>query len=406
MTYLCIIADDLTGACDTGAAFARHGRDTLVVLDAGRNPIGADAPVMVYSTESRYLPREQAVRAVEQLTRQLSAQRRCGVVYKKIDSTLRGHPGDELDGLMRALGVDHALVAPAFPAQGRTTSGGIQRVASQPLEWTPFATEASGEDTRGGDLRAVFGGRGRATRVISLAEVRQGVCAVAEMLDEPRIVIADAETDADLAILATAARSAGVAVLCGSAGLARALADIGPVASTCDAPQARQGAVLVVAGSRNPATIRQVEAAGRLGNTVIAAPSDFITGAATGAVSQLAQAACDILATGRDVILTTAGTGDSPLGKDAIAQRFGALVTQVLARVDVAALVLTGGDIAAAVCTALGAQRLRLHGELQPGIALGELADGAHAGLPVVTKAGGFGGERAIADILSALHQS
>ena len=62
--------------------------------------------------------------------------------------------------------------------------------------------------------------------------------------------------------------------------------------------------------------------------------------------------------------------------------------------------------IAAAVCAALGAHTLRLRGELQPGVALGELADGAQAGLPVVTKAGGFGGERAIADILSALHQS
>ena len=401
MTELCIIADDLTGACDTGAAFAQYGRDTLVVLDASHRSSGVNAPVMVYSTESRYMPREQAVRAVEQLARQLSARQRCGVYYKKIDSTLRGHPADEVDTLMRVLDVNRALIAPAFPAQGRTTSGSIQRVAGLPLEQTPFAAEVGS-----GDLREVFGGRGYTLQAIGLAEVRQGAQAVAAYLNAPGIAIADAETDVDLGILASAAQTAGVAILCGSAGLARAMADIGPLASRRGASRLMQGCVLVVAGSRNPTTVRQVETAHRLGSTVITAPADFMAGDGTGPVAQFTQLVCAALADQRDVILTTAGAGNSPLGKIAIAQRFGVLAAQVLARVDVAALVLTGGDIAAAVCTALGAHSLWLRGELQPGIALGELADGAQAGLAVVTKAGGFGGERAIADILTALRQS
>jgi len=67
-------------------------------------------------------------------------------------------------------------------------------------------------------------------------------------------------------------------------------------------------------------------------------------------------------------------------------------------------LVLTGGDIAAAVCSALAASSLWLRGEVQPGIAWGMLLDGALPGLPVVTKAGGFGADDALEVSLRHLH--
>ncbi len=398
MTDLCIIADDLTGACDTGAAFAQHGRETHVVLDAERAADDTNAAVLVYTTESRHLPCEQAVQAVQAVRRvPLHPQ---ATVYKKIDSTLRGHPGAELAALMDALGAQRALVAPAFPAQGRTVRDGRLYVGGLPLEHTPFAAEAGS-----GDLRVAFGGRGHVVRHISLEEARQNSAAVAARLRDNGIFIADAETDADLGILASAVHASCTRLLCGSAGLARALAGQGAPPVVPLQRVRRSGAVLVIAGSRHPATVRQVEMARHAGCAVITAPAEFLTAAVSNSIS-FAQAAMAALNGGYDVILTTPGRADSPLGKDTVAQRFGALAAQVLAQSDVMALTLTGGDIAAAVCAALGAHGLRLRSELQPGIALGELAGGAHAGLPVVTKAGGFGDNRALADIVAALRQS
>src|SRR5439155_24977439 len=104
-------------------------------------------------------------------------------VYKKIDSVLRGHPGAELAGVLDVYG-GRALVAPAFPAQGRTTRHGVQLVHGAPVE--PF----------GGDVRMALG----------------------EAAD--RCDIHDAATDADLAKVAQQAAQQGYRVWCGTAGLA------------------------------------------------------------------------------------------------------------------------------------------------------------------------------------------
>jgi uncharacterized protein YgbK (DUF1537 family) len=92
----------------------------------------------------------------------------------------------------------------------------------------------------------------------------------------------------------------------------------------------------------------------------------------------------------------------------------GALVARVLAAQAAAppagspalgGLVLTGGDIARAVLGALGGEALQLGPEVLPGIPLGWPVTGPQAGLPVVTKAGGFGGAEALCDAVRCLRQ-
>ena len=445
MAVLSIIADDLTGACDTGAGFARAGLRVLVALAVdmlhGRDAPLVDGDVIVYNTESRYLPVAQATNAViraahnitdrlkprppespistlqSQVSNRIKPRPPIGDawVYKKIDSTLRGHPGEELAALMGALNVVCALVAPAFPAQGRATIDAQVRVNGQPLAQTPFVAEAGS-----GDLRAVFGGQGYPVHAIGLADVRQGNARLAQRLGELRgIIIADAETDADLAGLATAAQSCGVRVLCGSAGLAQALSQLlyagvprTEIVQPC-------GPVLVIAGSRNPVTLRQIEVALEYGVCVIPVPTepacDETTEAeragrigraeASPAPTDAAHRAAETISAGCAVIVTTAGSPESPLGKDVIADRLGAVAAAVLARVTPGAVVLTGGDIATAVCAALGAQSLELCGELQPGIAFGRLADGPYAGLQVITKAGGFGRAESLWEIIGEIRE-
>ncbi len=91
----------------------------------------------------------------------------------------------------------------------------------------------------------------------------------------------------------------------------------------------------------------------------------------------------------------------SPLAK-ALAARAVALLDAGTAGFD--ALVLIGGDGAEAVLDALGAHSLRIHGRLLEGVPLGQVVGGAADGIPVVTKAGGFGDDTTLIDLLTALH--
>jgi uncharacterized protein YgbK (DUF1537 family) len=412
MPQIVMIADDLTGGADAGATFARAGWWTLLALaPAVQCP---ESEVLIISTESRHLAQEEAAARVRFAAGQIQGERlerEITCVYKKIDSTLRGHPGPELAAVMDVLSLKRALVAPAFPAQGRTTVGGRQLVNEVPVEDTAF-----GREVHGSDLFALFHSRreGYPARLVELHTVRGGLAAVCEVLDAPgpALVIADAETDADLGVIARAAMMCGVCLLCGSAGLAAALADVlvaqaaparGPVPDWAGV-SGRQpdGPVLVVAGSRHPCTARQVKIVQGRG-AVILRPDQGLLRAEAGAVECIIERASEHLAHGQNVVLTTAGLDESPLGEQVVADSLAQVAFGLAAQRLVGGLVLTGGDIAAAVCTALGATTLWLRGEIQPGIPWGVLRGGLLPGLPVTTKAGGFGDDDALAVAITKL---
>ncbi len=402
MPQILIIADDLTGAADSGAAFAKAGWLTLVILDpTSQTPEG---DVLVVSTESRDMAQEEAVAQVRRAVHQIKSGGEIPYIYKKIDSTLRGHPGTELAAAMDALGLGQALVAPAFPAQGRTTVSGHQLVDEIPVEHTSFGSEVPCSD-----LLVLFQTR----CMIELNRVRRGPDAICEALDATRseVVVADAETNVDLMDIARAGLRCGVRLWCGSAGLARALANALPrpdqdrpdatiraELSTFieHAPSRPSGSVLVVAGSRHARTARQVEVAQGWGATIIRPAPGSLEGDSR-AVERTVQRASRRLADDEHVILTTAGPDDSPVGSQVVADALAEMTRRLVAEGHVGGLVLTGGDIAAAVFAALGGSALWLRGETQSGIAWGILLGGLLPGLRVVTKAGGFGTDEALA---------
>ncbi len=193
---------------------------------------------------------------------------------------------------------------------------------------------------------------------------------------------------------------------CGSAGLARALADALPP-PRCSAPRPvihnrPRGPCLVVAGSRHPRTTRQVEVAQGWGASIVRPTPGSLESDAK-AFEGTVKRASRRLADGEHVILTTADMTDSPLGSQAVADGLAELARRLVVEGDVGGLILTGGDIAAAVCDALSGSTLWLRGETQPGIAWGVLLDGLLPGLPVVTKAGGFGTDEALAQAIGKL---
>jgi uncharacterized protein YgbK (DUF1537 family) len=347
-----IQADDLTGACDTGARFAARGLVTVVLLPEARPP--ASLPdVLVLDTESRGLPaaeaRTRARLAAERLVAAAPA-----LLYKKVDSTLRGPLAAELAGVLEGAGHPRAVLAPALPAQRRAIVDGILRVDGRPAGETAVARDPAFPPT-GASLLALLGRDGpHPVAAVPLSAVRRGPAAVrARLARYPAAFACDAETDADLAILAVATEGVP-AVLAGSAGFAGALAARRPGRPGHDHPL--RGPLLVVAGSAHPVTREQVARLGTRGGRALAAapPGDRSDRAAL--VRDLAEAA-----------------------------------RREVERARPRTLLLTGGETAYSVCRALGADGVALGGEAEPGLAVGVLLGGPWDGLTVVTKAGGFG---------------
>ncbi len=120
-----MIADDVTGACDAGVVLAKRGVATTVVLDVARSPApGAGLTVLCTNTRSLE-PHEAATRAGEAFV--WLKRQRVRLIYKKIDSTCKGHVGVELNALLRRGEWDVATVMPAFPAMGRIVLNGWLR---------------------------------------------------------------------------------------------------------------------------------------------------------------------------------------------------------------------------------------------------------------------------------------
>lgn len=368
-----LIADDLTGALDAGAGFAAAGlRATLPFSGLPEDAPGAD--VILINTESRELAASEAASATRVAAERLQT---AGVprVYKKIDSVLRGHPGPELAAVLDVYR-GRALVAPAFPAQGRITRNGIQYVRGEPA--------------------APYGGF-----------LRDALEAAAARSD-----IRDAETDANLQQIAReAARNPAYRVWCGTAGLAKHAPDaleLSPGKPPLVVPACQR--VVVIAGTAHPVTAAQTTvllndgwAHVRLNLHRPYSPADL-----GGLRNEVRQG----VATGRLLISTVGGLSEAEINSlQASAEITGEVVIAALQAVASAldlvpgtGLVITGGETAVHVCRVLGARAIHIVSEVQPGIPFGllELPSGT---FPIATKSGGFGGPEALLRAARALHR-
>jgi uncharacterized protein YgbK (DUF1537 family) len=347
---LTIVADDLTGACDTGSLFAGDGPVPLSLWPAAP----PRAAVRVVDTESRAVAEDEAVARVTQVAAMAPATR----YFKKIDSTLRGHVGLEGDALMRAAGIVTALLCPAFPAQGRVVIERLLLVDGTPLADTPLGRSPELPALPSSSVVDVLRARiDRPLAWIPLDQVRAGGALLAPKIGRlaGTVMVADAETDADLEALVDGAFASGLALMfVGAAGLARALAcRLSLLAEDVELHPA--GRWLLVAGSRHPATRAQVGAARAAGIAVIAAPDE--------------------------------AAGD----RREVARRLAAEARARLERESFDGVAVTGGETAWAFCEALGAETIELIGSPRPGLALGRLVRRGHPTLSLLTKAGGFG---------------
>lgn len=393
---LAIVADDFTGAADTAAGFAAAGLPAAVwSADPAAAPV---APVVAVATHSRHLPPAEAAAAVARAAAALAA-RGARRWFKKVDSTLRGNLGAELDALA---GDRLAVVCPAVPAQGRAVRDGVLWVAGRPVAETEFARDPR-HPVRSSRIAQVLAQQSPLpVAEVPLATVRAGAAALAaalRALPAPRAVV-DAETDADLDAVAAACLAVG-ALPCGAAGLGAAVARYLAAAAAFAPPPASSpvpGApapVLAVVGSAHPLAREQAaRLAAHLGCQPIPVPP--VPGTAPLPVGQPGASPPGAVTLGaippgttvRGAVLVAPASPADPHGVEQALAEAAASLARCLRP---AALLVVGGETARATLAALGAGGLALAGEAVPGVPWGRLLGGPLAGLPAATKAGGFG---------------
>jgi 4-hydroxythreonine-4-phosphate dehydrogenase len=513
-----LVADDLTGAADACVKFVAQGFSGAVLLAPDRIPVSGDeaepdgvdvVDVLAINLDTRRLKDPAAARRRVRETARFArsappapASAPAPAIFKKIDSTLRGHVGAEIDEAMATFGCTHAIVAPSFPAMGRIVRDGRLIVVTPP-------GSGAGGDRMVCDVPALLSRQGlrhlAAIRASATREPTQRTLA-AELTDAlasgARVLVCDAVAPHDLDRLVSAASDAiatvgGHPLWVGSAGLASAVAtrlarQTAPAAAATRPPSAtapaqagshssssgrsdtcggssgrsnayggssasssrsssgrsgsrpggassrssdRSGSVLLCIGSTHAVTREQT--------TRLLAARDVVLIAA-GAMKSLTEATasaatvCDALARRRHALVAldwprtdvravhhllraadlsespaatlnelpaaargaapTADLGDAPAADDA-----DGLAVDRDRRPAIAGFVMSGGDTAADICLAMGAERLCLGGEVADGIPWGRLRGGRADGLPLVLKAGGFGGPDTLVEAVDFL---
>jgi D-threonate/D-erythronate kinase len=362
-----ILADDLTGAADAGLPFATRGYTTNIWLPSGRVVESAD--VNVYDTASRCDPPEQAAAKVRQLSHSL-IDSNCPLIFKKLDSTLLGNLGAEIEAVMEACGYQVALVAPSFPAMGRTIVEGRLHLFGEHSDPPRFLPEL---------LR---GNRTSAVAHIGLEVVHRGGESVAETISEliaqgARMIAFDSLSQVDLKRIVQAVDLIDArAMLVGSGALASEIAATMPLANRSQAiatEPGEPGRVLLIIGSANPTTERQLHRLLATRPVAMIEPGSMVSNR--------------LLRAGSHLLLRV---------KPGIKVEYFKQVLEALTPLldgELRGMVLSGGDTAEVVAHTLNADGIGLFGEIAPGVVLGRLIGGRAAGLPVATKAGGFGSD-------------
>ena len=389
-----IIADDFTGANDTGVQLKRNGIPVKVVLNSDTD---GEEHSIVIDTESRNLSGADAFTKVSRMLEQVDFDR-FDFVIKKVDSTLRGNIAEEVAAVDQAFHSDLIVFAPALPDLGRITVNGIHQLNGIRITETEIGKDPKKPVTQDNLKQLLSGGFEERIVHLNLYRVRDGFS-----LDEARIYTFDAENNNDLLQIIQTAKQTGKRILwVGTAAMAdnimRSLEETAPALCVC--------------GSISEVTNRQIHEAEKQGMQLVQVLiPELLAGKAN--IAFYVERCAASLAKGRDTVLLSSASYDRnevmrslEVGKERGMQLpdignftqdvLGEIAMEVLKRVKVSGVFLTGGDTSIGFLQKTKANGSYILEEIAVGIPKMEIIGGSFDGLPVVTKAGAFGKDDAI----------
>ncbi len=383
--HIGIVADDLTGANDTAVQFGTRGWDARIALDEDATLTGQ---VVAVSSDARPLAEGPAAAATEAAIERLNPTR----LYLKIDSTARGSIAAQVTGALGAWQRRYpdavAVVCPAYPAMARTVEAGEVRVAGIPVHRTAIGTDPVTPVTESSLVARIPNARSA-----TIDEV--GSAAPGEIL------VLDARSPAQLDQFAIRLAELGERVIVvGSAGFAESLARHLPGdRDVVDAPRP-SGRSVILLSSLNPVSHAQADALTSFApdQVRVVTPSGADLGGTTPQAEGdggVPPAPITLIRTPQDRVAEGDGSAAA-----AVADALAAVTVSIIEREHPAVVGLVGGDGARAVLRRLGAVALAVRDAAVEGAPLMTIVGGPHDGLPVWTKAGGFGEPDALLRIL------
>jgi uncharacterized protein YgbK (DUF1537 family) len=415
MVELLVLADDFTGAIDTGVQFAQQSIPTLVSNRFQQLDQGAiqEFSVFVLDIESRHIPPKEAESRVIK-TVELALHNGVRSFYKKTDSTLRGNIGSELSALLEASGASVLAFIPAYPKNGRTTVAGTQFVNGVLLHRSIYSKDLQNPVRTSYIPDIIAAQTSIPVRVVEQVESIQFEC---NSTAGKRIIVFDARTDEDLSSIANHLKRLGfLQVSAGCAGFAEYLPEMlclkRGVISAIDCPTQ----LLVICGSVNPVSLEQIETAVQGGvERIVLQPEQLLgTSGLLGRTEDLLiKRVQQILSAGSDLILQTAqGVEDiqrfhTYCREHAVeANEIPQFITRTVG--ELAGLILHfhsgltpvvfGGDTAAGIIEALRLPMVLPIKQVAKGVVLSRLTNDS-IDIPFITKAGGFGSPTIIKEI-------
>lgn len=417
MKQLVIIADDLTGASDTGVQFVKKGYRSLVITHPTVFPpyldnVSGENCILSINTDTRHLSADCAYQAVSRIVGAIKNPEAYHV-YKKIDSTMRGHPGAELQALMDQNKYSLTLVAPAFPnikrivADGNLliggNSGGMDLDYPKDYEKICNICEAIQKE-----MTSVVGH-------IDQHVVEEGAGALLQAIEEKRkatpVIVIDAVSNHNLETIARTIKEIdGDVLVAGSAGLAEFLHLTWDLKNYSQLRN--QSNILVIAGSKNPVTAKQVTllASSFQAEKVLLDIENMIKNNREAEAARLLTSVRKQREIGGNLSIIsidpsyTIKQNKQETQKD-IVLTLAKVAREMIITANIQGMIMTGGETAQNLCNEIGALGIELEAEISHGIPFGFLRGGVADGMPVVTKSGGFGDPDSLVQVVHYLNR-
>lgn len=418
-----IIADDLTGANDTALQFHLKGCNIQIMLDYNIEPSRkSNTQAWAISTETRNKTPEEAYEIVTDATQKIINNFNAEFIYKKIDSTLRGNVAQEILAVLKTMEGDAAVIAPAFPAEGRTTVGGYHLLKGVPLERTEVARDPHSPIFQS-HIPTLLSQQINNPEIIDhiqLSTVMKGAGPVLMELNRlvregKKLIIVDAVSTTDMEQIALAIEKSSYNLLpCGSAGLAQVITKSWlPDTKYQHIPKViPKLPVLMVSGSMaslSKAQIKKLAESDEFDSYVLELSLEDILADPS---EELVEKIIEHLET-EELVAVHVNVSDEDV-EEKIQQlsvekgRISGLITDYLANLSnkiikrkTLIFLTIGGETSYKCCNAIGSKQLQLIDEVEPSIPLCLDLDAQW----IVTKSGNFGMPNSLVNILKYFKQ-